>query len=107
MSRIGSNIEAIEYSKKMFKILTGNFETKVPFQLMYQIGVVLSTQNSGTDDLSHDRIIRICEQFYSIQLETISIYTFMSICFFLKYLLSRYNSTKELKKILYFEIDTI
>ena len=31
LSRLGSNIEAIEYSKKMFKILTGNFEAKVPF----------------------------------------------------------------------------
>lgn len=107
LSRLGSNIEAIEYSKKMLKLIAGNFEGRKAFQLMHQIGVVLSTQNAGTDDLSHDRILAICKEYYLVEAEGQSIHTMMSIAFFLKYLLSRYNSNKELKKLLMNEIKRV
>lgn len=102
----GSNIPAFEYSKKVHKIISGNFEERSVYEIVAQIAPLLAGFNTDSDEYSF-KVKQLVKQFTALGLEDEHISLLSFVSFFLQKLVERFCSSTELKMLLNHQISLI
>lgn len=95
----GSYIPAFEYSKKVHKVITGNYEDRLVYDIIAQIAPILAGFNTDSDEYS-GKVKFLIKQFTKVDLEGESINFIFLISFFLQRLAERFCTSAELKMLL-------
>lgn len=94
-------IEAVEYTNKIAKAVTGNFDDRIAYQMLVKIGATMSSVKSDSD-LDIKKLLNLSAMYYEIEGE--SELTMEVIFFFMNYLLDKYGRCEELKNMIIYEV---
>lgn len=102
----GSHIPAFEYSKKVHKIIAGNYEDRPLYEIIAQIAPLLAGYNTDSDEYA-TKVKILTKQFTKLDLKEEHIGFISLVSFFLQRLAERFCSSTELKQLLSHEIAVI
>ena len=100
-SIIGNNISAYDISKKLMKIISGNFDESPLYNLMGQVGVMLASTTIDFESAQY-QVIQL-EKAYE-KLKDGSSHNMFLLFYMIKYLLIKYSAWEDLKRFLSYEI---
>ena len=103
LSELGNNIEAYEYSKKIAKAVTGNFDDRLAYNMIAQMAFMLANHQRFYDSALMSPTF-LANLFPKLMNEDIHTKTILN--YFLKRLLIRYGETEELKNFMMLVIDS-
>ena len=102
----GNNIPAFDYSKKVVKIISGNFEDRPIFEIISQLAPIIAAVNSDNDEYG-PKVAGLIRYFGKL-VKKESNSTILCVCiFFLAKLGDHFCSTEELKQIYKYHLDLL